>query len=101
MLSASNAVKVVLGVSPKTRTQLIGFNTGMLLSGFFMGFWLPSVASSGLPADQYSWVVLAGALGPGIGVAAIAAKPQEGQIHKLSERTKNTGSFASPSITKL
>mmetsp|Transcript_54255 Transcript_54255/g.101330 ORF Transcript_54255/g.101330 Transcript_54255/m.101330 type:complete len:278 (+) Transcript_54255:112-945(+) len=74
-VSASNAMKVVLGAKPKTKTQIIGFNTGLLLSGFFMGFWLPSLAEADVEEQQYNWVVLAGALFPGIAVASVATAP--------------------------
>ena len=84
-VSANNAMSVVLKASPTTKVQLIGFNTGFLLSGFFMGFWLPSVANAGLPGDQYNWIVMASsALPAAAGVAVAGKKKAQAPLSALS-----------------
>ena len=75
-VSANNAMSVVLGAKPTTKVQLIGLNTGFLLSGFFMGFWLPSVANAGLPVGQYNWVIMGGAAAPAAAGVVVAGKKE-------------------------
>ena len=75
-ISANNAMTVILKAPARTKTQLVGFNTGLLLSGFFMGFWLPSVANAGLSPEHYNWILLGGAMAPGLAMTTIATKKE-------------------------
>jgi len=48
---------------------------GLLFSGLFMSLWLPHVADMGLREETLNWIILGGALFPGLLMAAIATKP--------------------------
>lgn len=74
-VSATAAVKVLVISSEMTKAMFTGFTTGLLFSGLFMSLWLPHVADMGLREETLNWIILGGALFPGLLMAAIATKP--------------------------
>lgn len=75
-----NNILAVLKASDTTKAQVVAFSTGTLFSGIFMTIWLPYIIiqrdMDRITKEDFQWIVLGGALMPGIILAAFATDPK-------------------------